>query len=108
MRFLNGQWEELATGLPPSFSDWSNTKLKSPMESQGLSKSSPAAVRESQKAALFFFSGGPYKQERIYGELGGLERHQEEMLCLLVMKLSSSTPAFQAKTRPPQEPIGAT
>jgi hypothetical protein len=43
------------------------------MHSHGATKFSPAAVRESQKAALFFFSGGPYMQERIQGVLGGSE-----------------------------------
>jgi hypothetical protein len=76
-------------------------KLKSPIQSQGETKSSRTVVRESQKASLLHFSGKPYIQDRIQGELGGSEKYQAEMLFWFVRKHSSSTPNLQARTRPP-------
>jgi hypothetical protein len=83
-------------------------KLKSPMQSQGLTKSPPTEVRESQKAGLKVESGGPYIHDKIQGEFGGSEKHHAEILFWLERKLSSSTPSLQARTRPPLVPTRAT
>jgi hypothetical protein len=56
MDLLKGQLEELATGLPPLFSDWDKTWLKSPMHSHEPTKFSPIKEKESQKPNLSLLS----------------------------------------------------
>ena len=100
MNPLKGQWDELATSLPPSFSDWSKTKLKSPMQSHGLTKSSLTAMRESQKVGLLSFLGAVYTRQNPRVVWEGSKKHHAVIFFLFERKLSSSTPNLQVRTRP--------
>jgi hypothetical protein len=58
MNFLKAHFEEFATGLPPFFSVWSKTELKSPIQSHEASNPLPISKKESQNFNLSLLLGG--------------------------------------------------